>query len=769
MNTKKVPGCGLIAVILLLAFTACEQSTDPPIVPVIPPVTTITYTAVQTGGTSNTNTSTGIVFTFSASVDSLNVADITVGGAAAKGSATLSGSGTSWTLSTITVNNAGLANVSINKEGIETATKSVIVHKQGQVTPTEYRTIAWNFNGGTPGVGAQYPSQIVKDAVLAEPSPDPTKAGNAFVGWYSDLGLTTAYNFASTVTANLNLYAKWEPVITYTVEQIGGVDFTADTTGIKFVFSASIDGLGLTAANIYFYGMMQGGAETFTGSGTTWTLSPIPVMITTAGPMSVQITKTGIEAEVKYVTLYKEGQYVPVTVGQLRYARINNNTEYSVSAANQEISGAIVIPASYNSLPVTAIGNSAFNGCAGITSISIPASVTSIDNTMMNPFSGCTNLTAITVDPNNPTYASEGGILYNKAKTTLMQAPAKISTVTIPATVTTIDMGAFAGCTSLTSITIPASVTSIGNSAFNGCPSLTAITVDASNSNYASEGGILYNKAKTTLIQAPGGISGTVSIPASVTSIGMSAFYYCTGLTSITIPANVTSIGSSAFTGCAITNITIPTNVTSIGMSAFYGCTGLTSITIPGSVTTIDMMTFSGCTSLASITISEGVTTINMAAFTGCAITNITIPASVTTIGPQVFQGCTSLTAITVSEGNSNFVSEGGILYNEDKTTLIQAPAKISGTVTIPATVTSIGQGAFYYCTGLTSITIPEDVTTVGSGAFFGWTSSQTIYVKGYATEAAANTAWNTVVGTSWLLWCDAVRKYWNGTAGEYQ
>jgi uncharacterized repeat protein (TIGR02543 family) len=231
MNTKKVFVYGLLAVILALSLAGCP-SPEPEPEPVPGPIgpATITYTAEQTGGANNTTTSAGIVFTFSASVDSLNAADIIVGGVASKGSATLSGSGTSWTLSTITVNNAGIANVSINKEGIETATKTVTVHKQGQVTPTEYRTIVWNFNGGTPGAGAQYPTQIAKDAVLAQPSPNPTKANSTFGGWYTNPGLTTPYNFANPVTENLSLYAKWEAGSQPPVEPPAEITVTAGST-----------------------------------------------------------------------------------------------------------------------------------------------------------------------------------------------------------------------------------------------------------------------------------------------------------------------------------------------------------------------------------------------------------------------------------------------------------------------------------------------------------------------------------------------------------
>ncbi len=183
---------------------------------------------------------------------------------------------------------------------------------------------------------------------------------------------------------------------------------------------------------------------------------------------------------------------------------------------------------------VTSIGERAFYDCSRLTSITMPDSVTSIGE---RAFSGCTGLTSITI-PDSVTSIGEWAF----------DDCTGLTSITIPDGVASIRWRAFSGCSSLKSITIPGSVTSIESSAFSGCSSLTGIT-----------------------------------IPNSVTSIGSSAFEGCTGLTSITIPDGVASIGSSAFEGCTgLTSITIPNSVTSIGFSAFYGCTGLTSITFHG-------------------------------------------------------------------------------------------------------------------------------------------------------------------------------------------
>ena len=257
----------------------------------------------------------------------------------------------------------------------------------------------------------------------------------------------------------------------------------------------------------------------------------------------------------------------------------------------------ITIPAG-----VTSIGHNAFSGCSSLTSVTIPAGVTSIDH---DAFSGCSNLMNINVDINNANYSSQEGILYNKSKTQLIQAPSAIKG----------------------SITIPTGVTSIDNNAFYGCSSLASINVDTDNPNYSSQDGILYNKVKTQFIHIPKAISGSITIPSSMTSIGYQAFRNCSSLTNVVIPSSVTIIGNEAFSGCSsLTSVTIPSGVTSIGFAAFYGCSSLTNIVIPSSVTIIDADAFRNCSSLTSVTIPSGVTSIGYAMFSGCSsLTSVTI------------------------------------------------------------------------------------------------------------------------------------------------
>ena len=351
---------------------------------------------------------------------------------------------------------------------------------------------------------------------------------------------------------------------------------------------------------------------------------------------------------------------------------------------------------------VSSINAYAFMGCTGLTSVTIPKSVTSIGG---SAFYGCTGLTSIVVVSGNPKYDSRNNCnaIIETATNTLVYG---CKNTTIPNSVTSIGNSAFNGCTGLTEVTIPNSVTTIGGNAFSGCTGLTEVTIP--------------NSVTTIDKETFKGCTGLkeVTIPNSVTTIGYGAFSGCTGLTEVTIPNSVKTIGIDAFRGCTgLTEVTIPNSVTTIGNSAFSGCTGLTEVAIGNSVTTIGEYAFSMCWGLNSIVVNSGNTkydsrnncnaiieTATNTLISGCKTT--IIPNSVTTIGNSAFSGCTGLTEVTIPNsvktiGGNAFSSCTGLTE-----------------VTIPNSVTTIGYGAFSHCTGLTEVTIGNSVTSIGSYAF---------------------------------------------------
>ena len=303
---------------------------------------------------------------------------------------------------------------------------------------------------------------------------------------------------------------------------------------------------------------------------------------------------------------------------------------------------------------VISIGPYAFSCCESLTTISIPNSVTSIG---YRAFLGCSGLTSIIVEKGNKKYDSRENCnaIIETATNTLIRG---CDNTIFPNSVTSIECEAFKGCSSLSSITIPDSVTSIGDSAFSDCSSLSSIIVEKGNKKYDSRENCnaIIETASNTLIS---GCKNTI-IPNSVTSIGDSAFWGCSSLTSITIPNSVISIEDKAFFGCeSLTSITIPNSVISIGDSAFYECERLTSITIPNSVISIGEYAFYGCKSLTSITIPNSVISIGEYAFYGCkSLTSITIPNSVTSIGERAFGECSSLREISIPKKLTNIVED---------------------------------------------------------------------------------------------------------------
>lgn len=422
---------------------------------------------------------------------------------------------------------------------------------------------------------------------------------------------------------------------------------------------------------------------------------------------------------------------------------------------------------------VTSIGESAFGNCSALTEINIPNSVTEI---AANAWIGCVSLNTIEVENDNKYYKSVDGVLYNKDLTKLIRWPEGKADISIPNSVETIGQNAFHSCMGLTEIIIPNSVTSIGSMAFAYCSELSELYIPSSVrsigasafSNATAITSITYNTYEpirisdiffyrvyqdAELIIPKGALAAFESTKtwnqfvnireADLSDNRVDGIYY--NITSaneveVTFNGKYYYDPESKYSG----NIVIPEKVvlknkeytvTSIGKGAFNWCGELTSVTLPNSITSIGDYAFTDCSALTAINIPNSVTSIGEYAFAGCsALTAINIPSTVTEIKSGALIGCLSLTAINVASGNPNYKSVEGILYDKGVTMLIQCPgAKES--VSIPASVTEIGDQAFSNCKVLTSVIIPNSVTEIRWGAFEYCSALTSVSIPNSVTE----------------------------------
>ena len=399
---------------------------------------------------------------------------------------------------------------------------------------------------------------------------------------------------------------------------------------------------------------------------------------------------------------------------------------------------------------ISTIGESAFENCKLISSISIPGYVTLIEK---NAFKSCTGVGAIVFEGVAEDFALEivEGAFYGcKADTALA-----ISEITLPANLTKLGKNAFGGISTLTKVI----VNSIGEVEFasgafaNTTSSATAVgttyvtdlvlckdvyiadiggvfgikvatvTIDPENPYYKAIDNVVYDVDVTRIIFYPTGKEGAYTTPETVTVIGEKVFMQKTGLTEITIGKNVTEIGDYAFSGCKnLGKVTFEdgTAALTIGAEAFASCSLLEDVSLPTRLTTIGSGAFRSCSSLTEITVPEGVMTIGAEAFQWCnKLISVSLPSTLESIGytqdndglqMYLFRYCNLLEEINVADGNDYFVSQNGILYGKtdgEITDLYPVPVNnsgIDGVVEVPSTLTKVWSGAFKENVGLLKI-----------------------------------------------------------------
>lgn len=389
----------------------------------------------------------------------------------------------------------------------------------------------------------------------------------------------------------------------------------------------------------------------------------------------------------------------------LEFRLSTDGTYYAVAGIGNVKASEITIPAEYVGKPVKVIAREAFANCTGITSITIPASVTSVE---VDAFKGCTGL-----------LQQEGGVTYAGKWAVACDTTAK--TVTLRNDTVGIAQGAFYQCADLTNVSIPASVQNISAGAFTECEKLLqkvdgGIYVDKwLVGTYGSKELTLRNNtvgfaamafkegkiAEATVLEIPTSVKRindwafancvnypTIVLHDGVESIGFAAFYNCTGLNIIALGKGIKTIEAEAFYSCKnldyviaqdvkawmnisfkganaypntygalmfidsegyiVTELNVPQGTTEIGARAFQNATFLVKVNVPASVTSIAASAFKGCTALSDINIPAKVTTIAEQTFYGCtSLTKITIPANITRICDKAFDGCTKLFEVT--------------------------------------------------------------------------------------------------------------------------
>ena len=340
----------------------------------------------------------------------------------------------------------------------------------------------------------------------------------------------------------------------------------------------------------------------------------------------------------------------------------------------------VVIPSEIEGHAVTGIGEEAFDSHTDLVSVSIPSSVTTIED---YAFWGCSSLETVT-----------------------LAAPADLP------------LGVFQDCESLTSIIIPEGVTKIGEEAFSGCVALEGVTLPGTLELIDCEA--FYGCEELV----------SVSFPSNLKTLGENSFKNCYALESVEFPDAMDKIGFSAFSYCeSLEQVKLPTTVGDMGTGIFSDCTALASATLPTNLTEVPDWTFASCEALTSVTVPASITAVGESAFDGCkALSGLELPTAITTLGPRAFAGCASMASLAFpaleSLGSGAFAQCDALISVDLGTKITELPANafygcdLIERIALPATVKSIGYQAFDSCAKLTRVNVPKGTETIAGCAF---------------------------------------------------
>ncbi len=565
-------------------------------------------------------------------------------------------------------------------------------------------TVTFDLNGGVMNDPSFSLNHLVKEGEwIDEPLVTPVKQHSTFGGWTTVRNdISTKYNFMKPVSSDLTLYAY------FTVNEEERVILTVDPNNGQPPYTV----------------------ETFVGDSPVLSI-PYKEGFNFAGwyNKATQERYTYVTGTMTIEAHYEKSEFnVSYKVEDDQSATIIGVRDFDVAQLR--------IPSSINGHPVKKIGNSAFVTCQLLLEISIPSSVTEIDD---GAFNGCGNLQSIKVDSDNSRYCDVDGVLFSKDMKTLVRfAPKKGSAYTVPSSVTKLAPYSFYGYKTncISNITLNEGLLEIGDYAFSLNEQMTSISFPSTLQKVGSHAFSVYSNG-VNLTQ--------VSFNEGLLEIGDYAFagiYFKDNQPNL--PSTLETIGDYAFANCnAIVNLTLPSGLQNLGKNVFAGCTGILTVSlqpgnsafkvqdnilydhdmkkvvfcpsgrtdkaeIPDGVTEIGDYAFYMCDLLKEYDFPSSLTKIGVEAFGQCyGLEEFTIPDSVTSIGEDAFSNCDKLTTINFGTGLAEIPDYAFYLDSSLRN------------LNFPSNVKKIGNDAFYGCSGLQSVTFQENgVTEIGEWAF---------------------------------------------------